>query len=131
MGEDLRPWLDLPAVPFSYGLIFKFLGESRIFIQILTTLFFSFSLLLTNKIGKKLWNDRIGFYAGFLLLGFPFLLSQIPFMMVDIPAMFFLLLSLYGCINILEKGAKKWKILTPVAIFWLFSLRFQYGLCYR
>ncbi|MEE8480106.1 MAG: hypothetical protein V3T59_02575, partial [Desulfobacterales bacterium] len=40
-GKDISAWTDLPLIPFLYGLIFKFFGESRIYIQIATTTFFS------------------------------------------------------------------------------------------
>ncbi len=33
-GRGIHAWTDLPLIPFLYGLIFKFLGESRIYIQI-------------------------------------------------------------------------------------------------
>src|SRR4030067_2780794 len=40
-GRGINAWTDLPLVPFLYGLIFKFFGESRIYIQIFTTFLFS------------------------------------------------------------------------------------------
>ncbi len=115
-GRAIDVWTDLPTVPFFYGLIFKVFGESRIYIQIFTTLLFSLSTVLTYLIGKKLWNADTGFYAGLMLLGIPYLYSQVPLMLVDVPAMFFLLLAIFSFLSVLEKG-KAWRILlSAVAI---------------
>jgi len=73
-GGEISAWTDMPLVPFLYGLIFKFFGESRIYIQIFNSLVFSLSALLTYLIGKELWDEDIGFAGGLLLLGMPYLL---------------------------------------------------------
>jgi hypothetical protein len=103
-GRGISAWTDMPLFPFLYGLIFKFCGEARIYIQIFTTLLFSLSALLTYLIGKELWNKEAGFYGGLLLLGMPYLLTQVPLMLVDVPTMFFLLLSVYSFIFALKRG---------------------------
>ena len=103
-GRAITVWTDMPVVPFFYGLIFRFFGESRIYIQIFSTLLFSLSTVLTYGIGKKLWDADTGFYAGLLLLGIPYLFSQIPLMLVDVPVMFFLLLAIFSFIHAIEKG---------------------------
>ena len=103
-GRGIHAWTDLPLIPFLYGLIFKSLGESRIFIQILTTFFFSMTCVLTYLIGKTLWDSDTGFFGGMLLLGIPYLLTQVPLMLVDIPTMFFLTLSIFAFIKALERG---------------------------
>lgn len=123
-GRELYIWLDLPTVPFVYGLIFRFLGESRIHIQLFGTLLFSCTIVLTYLIGKKLWNNDIGFCAGFLLLGFPYLLTQVPLMLLDIPAMFFLALSVFTCINAAQERSNKWIIPSSLAIFLAFFTKF-------
>ena len=109
-GRAIAVWTDLPVAPFFYGLIFKVFGESRLYIQIFTSLLFSLSVVLTCQIGKKLWDADTGFYAGLLLLGIPYLYSQVPLMLVDVPAMFFLLLAIFSFLSALEKG-KAWRIL--------------------
>ena len=103
-GRDIHAWTDLPLVPFLYGLIFKSLGESRMYIQILTTFFFSMTCVLTYLIGKTLWDRDTGFFGGMLLLGIPYLLTQVPLMLVDIPTMFFLTLSIFTFIKAMERG---------------------------
>ena len=103
-GRDIHAWTDLPLVPFLYGLIFKSLGESRMYIQILTTFFFSMTCVLTYLIGKTLWDRDTGFFGGMLLLGIPYLLPQVPLMLVDIPTMFFLTLSIFTFIKAMERG---------------------------
>lgn len=106
-GKAIHAWTDLPLVPFLYGLIFKFLGESRIYIQIFTTTLFSLTVVLTYLIGKTLWDKNVGFFAGMLLLGMPYLLTQVPLMLVDIPTMFFLSLSIFTFIKALEQGGAR------------------------
>lgn len=103
-GGRINAWTDMPLVPFLYGSIFKFFGETHIYIQIFTTLLFSLSTLLTYLVGKELWNEEVGFYGGLLLVGMPYLLTQVPLMLADVPTMFFLLLSVYLLIFALKRG---------------------------
>jgi hypothetical protein len=103
-GRSIGAWTDMPLVPFLYGVIFRFFGEERIFIQIFNTVLFSLSSLLTYLIGKELWDEKTGFYGGLFLLGMPYLLTQVPLMLVDVPTMFFFLLSMYTFIYALRNG---------------------------
>ena len=116
-GKTITAWTDLPAVPFLYGLIFRFFGENRIFIQAFTTLLFSATLVLTCLIGKTLWSEEIGFSAGMLLLGMPFLLTQVPLMLVDVPTMFFLTLSIFTFMKALDQGGVPLIALSSLALF--------------
>jgi hypothetical protein len=115
-GQGINAWTDMPLISFFYGLIFKFFGESRIYIQIFTTFLFSITCVTTFFIGKTLWNEDVGFLAGSLLLGIPYLFSQIPLMLTDVPAMFFLTLSIYTFIKTMEKGSI-WIFISSAAIF--------------
>ncbi|MBI5739452.1 MAG: glycosyltransferase family 39 protein [Nitrospirae bacterium] len=103
-GKDIFAWTDLPLVSFFYGVIFRFFGESRTYIQIFTSSMFSMTLVLTYLTGKTLWDEETGFAAGALLLGVPYLFSQTPLMLTDIPTMFFLALSIYTFCKAMEKG---------------------------
>ena len=116
-GKEITAWTDLPLIPFIYGVIFKFFGEQRVFIQIFTTLLFSLTVMLTYGIGKALWDRNIGFIAGLLLLGIPYLFSQVPLMLVDVPTMFFLALSIFTLVKALEQGGAKWVIVAAFAVF--------------
>lgn len=115
-GKAINAWTDLPLVPFLYGLVFKVFGESRAYIQVLTTSFFSMTVVTTYLIGKRLWDEDTGFFAGALLLGIPYLFSQVPLMLVDVPTMFFLTLSSYTVIMAMEKGGA-WIVYSSLAIF--------------
>ena len=120
-GGQISAWTDLPLVPLLYGLIFSLLGEERIFIQVFTTLLFSGTVVLTYHIGKTLWDATVGFYAGALLLGMPYLLAQVPLMLVDVPTMFFLTLAVFMTIHALEHGGTRILALTAVVVtlaFW-------------
>ena len=103
-GRDINAWTDMPLVPFLYGLVFRIFGETRIYIQILTTTLFSLTAVLTFELGKTLWDEETGFFAGVFLLGMPYLLTQVPLMLVDVPTMFFLMLAVVTFIRAIEKG---------------------------
>ena len=66
--------------------------------------------------GKSLWDEYTGFYAGLLLMGIPYLFTQVPLMLVDVPAMFFLTLSVFTFIMALERGGV-WTVVSSTAIF--------------
>jgi hypothetical protein len=124
-GRDIMHWTDLPLVPFLYGLIFKFLGEQRLYIQIFTTLLFSLTVVLTYLIGRTLWDERTGFVGASLLLGIPYLFSQVPLMLVDIPTMFFLTLSIFTMIKALENGGTWWIGVASLAVFFTFFSKYS------
>ena len=117
-GRDIKAWTDLPLVPFLFGLVFKFFGESRIHIQIFTTSLFSLTAVLTYLIGKTLWDKNTGFFAALLLLGMPYLFTQVPLMLVDIPTMFFLTLLIFVFIKALSQGGV-WMIVCASASLFL------------
>lgn len=93
-GRGIDVWTDLPAIPFAYGVAFRYLGESRTVIQGVTTLLFALTVVSTYRIGRTLMNAETGLLAGLLLLGFPYLLTQVPLMLVDVPTMALITLSL-------------------------------------
>lgn len=105
-GKAIQCWTDLPLAPFLYGAIFRFCGESRIYVQIFTTTLFSMTVVLTYLIGKELWDEETGLLAGALLLGMPYLLSQVPLMLVDVPTMFFLTLTIFTFMKGTTRGGR-------------------------
>ncbi len=116
-GREITAWTDSPVLPFIYGLIFRFAGEKIIYIEIFTTLMFSLTVVLTYLIGKTLWDEKTGFYGGLFLLGIPYLFTQVPLMMVDVPTMFFLTLSIFSFINVMEHGGTRRIIFSAIAVF--------------
>ena len=124
-GGQIGAWTDLPLVPLLYGLIFSLFGENRLFIQIFTTLLFSGTVVLTYLIGKTLWDEVVGFYAGALLLGMPYLLVQVPLMLVDVPTMFFLTLAVFMTIQALERGGTKLVLLAALAVALAFCTKYS------
>lgn len=124
-GKAIHAWTDLPLMPFLYGLIFKFLGESRIYIQIATTVLFSSTVLLTYLIGKTLWDEKVGFFAALMLLGMPYLLTQVPLMLVDIPTMFFLTLAIFTFVKALDQGGAKTILPASLALFLAFFSKYS------
>ncbi len=103
-GTGVHVWTDMPFASFLYGLIFRYAGENRLFIQIFTTSLFSLTVVLTYVIGRDLWDESTGFLGGVLLLGMPYLFTQVPLMLVDIPSMFFLFLSIFVYIKTVRSG---------------------------
>ncbi len=116
-GNNIFAWTDSPLLPFLYGLIFRFFGEEKIYIQVLTTLMFSLTVVLTYMIGKTLWDEKIGFYAGLLLLGIPYIFTQVPLMMVDIGTMFFFTLAIFTYITAMERGSLSLIIISAFTVF--------------
>jgi hypothetical protein len=115
-GNGINAWTDLPLMPFIYGLVFKFFGESRAYIQIITSSLFSMTVVVTCLTGRTLWDEETGFFAGAMLLGIPYLYSQIPLMLVDVPTMFFLTLSIFTFIKAMESG-RGWILFSALSIF--------------
>jgi hypothetical protein len=103
-GKDINAWTDMPLVPFLYGLVFRIFGETRIYIQILNSTLFSLTAVLTFELGKILWDEDAGFFAGVFLIGMPYLLTQVPLMLVDVPTMFFLMLAVVTFIRAIQEG---------------------------
>lgn len=114
-GREIHAWTDMPLVPFLYGLVFSLPGETRVFIQILTTTLFSLAAVLTYKTGALLWDEDTGLYGSMLLLGIPYLYTQVPLMLVDVPAMFFFMLAVFTFLTALQRGGV-WIIFSSAAI---------------
>ncbi len=115
-GKTVAVWTDLPLMPFIYGLVFRYLGEARIYVQVVTTLFFSLTVVLTYLTGKALWDRETGFFGGMFLLGIPYIYTQAPLMLVDIPTMFFFTFAVFAFITALERGGI-WVPIASAALF--------------
>ncbi len=115
-GRGIMAWTDLPLVPFIYGLIFQVSGESRAGIQVINTLFFSGTVIMTFFIGKLLWSERVGLYGALMLLAIPYLHTQVPLMLVDVPAMFFLSLAIFVYTRALTRQNSILPVLAAVCI---------------
>jgi 4-amino-4-deoxy-L-arabinose transferase-like glycosyltransferase len=115
-GGEVFAWTDLPLVPLVYGLLFRFFGESRVWVQAATTIMFALTAVLTFLIGQRLFSREVGFFGGLLLLGMPYLLTQVPLMLVDVPTMFFSTLSVFLFLLALERGGWTLLGLSSVAI---------------
>ncbi len=123
-GNAIAAWTDLPLMPFIYGLVFKYTGEARTHIQVVTTLLFSFTVVLTYLTGKTLWDRETGFYGGMFLLSIPFIFTQVPLMLVDTSTMFFFTLAVYAYIKALEHGGI-WIPAASAALFLAFFSKYS------
>ncbi|MEE8401641.1 MAG: glycosyltransferase family 39 protein [Candidatus Hydrothermarchaeaceae archaeon] len=115
-GGELNVMSDFPLVPFMYGLIFRFLGESKEYIQILLTAMLASTSVLTYLIGKMMWSRGTGLYASLFLISSPYLLSYV-FMLPTIPLMFFLTASVFATLNSLDENRGKiWILASSIFI---------------
>lgn len=124
-GSGMNAWTDLPVVPFFHGLIFKYLGAERVYVQFFNTLLFSLTVLLTYSIGKELWDKEKGFYAGLLLLGIPYLPTQTPLMLVDVPTMFFFTLAVFTFLKAVKNGGAFWLVSSSATMFLALFTKFS------
>lgn len=90
-AEGILAWTDLPFIPMLYGVVFKIFGESRLYIQILNSLFMASSVLFLYLLGRDLWEEEVGLYGSVFLLSIPYLYTQVPLMLVDVASMCFLI----------------------------------------
>lgn len=103
-GGEIDSWTDMPLMPFVYGLLFRYLGESRLYVQLVNTILFSCTVVATFHAGRTLWNRETGICAALFLLGIPYLHTQVPLMLTDVPAMFLITLSLLTSLLALHRG---------------------------
>ncbi len=115
-GRSISVWTDLPAIPFFYGLLWRYLGESRAVIQCFNTLLFAGALLLTYGVGRRLWSPSVGYHGALLLLGIPYLLVQVPLLLVDLPTLFLLMLACYTFCRALEAGRMPWIVASGLSV---------------
>lgn len=116
-GHELFAYVDFPSIPFFYGIIFRYLGEYREYIQLFNTILFALTSVLIYKISKRLWNEEIGLYSGLLLMSFPYLLSQVPLTLVDIPIMFLTILFAFLILKVFDN--KYYNIPASLVVFFI------------
>ncbi len=108
------------VMPILDGYMFRLFGEERIVIQVLRTALFALTAVVTYYIGKELWNRKVGFVAGALLLSFPYFLSMSHLMLIDVPLAFFVALSVFAVIKAANNS--KWFVFViPVLLLALFT----------
>jgi hypothetical protein len=123
-GREIHAWTDMPLIPFFYGVIFRFFGESRLYVQLFTTSLFALTGVLTFKTGQALWDEETGIYGAGFLLCIPYLYTQIPLMLVDVPVMFLLLLAIFAVIRALKSGGA-WIAVASLSIFFTFLSKYS------
>ncbi|MBS1234752.1 MAG: hypothetical protein H6R43_468 [Nitrospirae bacterium] len=123
-GREIHSWTDMPLIPFFYGVIFRFFGESRLYTQLFTTSLFALTGVLTFKTGQALWDEETGIYGAVFLLCIPYLYTQIPLMLVDVPVMFLLLLAIFAVIRALKRGGL-WIAAASLSIFFTFLSKYS------
>lgn len=115
-GRAIPAWTDLPLVPALYGLVFRALGEARAHLQVLTTLLFAGTVVLTWRTGARVFAEEVGIAAAALLLAMPYLLTQVATILVDVPTMFFLALAVHLSVRAVDRGGAGPTLLAGAAI---------------
>jgi hypothetical protein len=103
-GHEINAWTDLPLLPFIYGLIFRYAGETRLFAQILNTLMFALTTISVFHIGRIMRDEETGLYCGLFMLSMPYVYTQVPLMLVDMGTMFLFTLSILMFIAAMMRG---------------------------
>ena len=116
-GGEIPAWTDLPLIPFIQGVIFRYIGEERILIQVFNLMVFGGAFYLLFLLAERLFGEEAGICSAGLILGSPYLLSQAPLMLVDIPSMFLFLLSLYLTVLAMERERVYLTVLAGLALF--------------
>lgn len=124
-GGTIPAWTDLPLVPLLYGTIFSLFGEQRVYLQVCNSFLFAGTVLLTWQIGRQLWDEEVGFLAGALLLGMPYLLAQVPLTLADVPTMFFVTLATFATLAALRRGGPARIALAAAAIALAFLAKYS------
>lgn len=124
-GGQIDAWTDMPLMSLLYGLIFRYLGEVRLYAQILNSLLLATTVTLTALLARELWDRHIGNAAGLLLLAIPYLFTQTPLLLVDIGAMTFLLLAAYLFLLALRRGG--WLLLFSASLAILLAFLTKYS----
>jgi len=123
-GYGIDPWTDMPLVPLLYGIIFRYLGEERVYIQLFNAAVFACTVVLTGKLGRRLFGADEALPA-MLLLASPFLLLQPSQMMVDLHAMFFLTLAIYTTLLVSQQPCWRNVLLAALAIALAFFTKYS------
>ncbi len=123
-GQAINPWSDMPLVPLLYGMIFWLFGEERLYIQLFNALVFAGTVMLTGRLGRRMFGVEEALPA-MLLLASPFLLLQPSQMMVDLHAMFFLTLAIYTTFRAAERPGVRGIAAASVAVALAFFTKYS------
>jgi 4-amino-4-deoxy-L-arabinose transferase-like glycosyltransferase len=110
----------LGFLPLSVNLEYFFLNPEQIanfyLLGRLTNVFFGLATcFLIYKTAEKLYkNTAIGIFSSLLFTLYPLVAINTHQMYVDIPGIFFVVLSFYFALNIMEDDKKKWFIISGI-----------------
>ncbi len=80
--------------PFLVGLLFRYIGESVLLVNMFTSIMFSLIPVLTFLLAKRLFEEKTAMISSIFVLSMPLLLVQSSMFLVDMPTVFFVLLAL-------------------------------------
>lgn len=108
---------DMPVMPFIYGVAFKLFGEGQLAVLIVNLLIFLGILWLTYLIARQLFNKKIAFFSIILFSTTPFVITQTPLFLVDLGQTFFLTLSFYLLVKIIQSPSIKQGFIVGLVLF--------------
>lgn len=95
--------IDMPVLPFIYGLALKLIGEEQIAVLGVNTLLFLGILWLIYLLAKKFFDEKVALFSLLLFSTAPFVVTQAHLFLVDLGVTFFLTLSFYLLFKLIEK----------------------------
>jgi len=106
-----------PLVMWMIFFFYAFLGNLKIAFLLPSALLSMCTLWMTYDIAKRLWNPKIGLYAGFLLAITLHFILQAKSGQLDAPVAFWVMLGCYGLLRHLILGPEwKWYYLAFFAM---------------
>lgn len=115
--------VNYPKLTIYYPPLYHFIVGIGFYITIseyvgkFVTLLFSIgTIFLTFKIGKFLFNEKIGFISALLLAFSPIIVSHSAYVLVDIPVFFFSMLTLWFYLNAFKTNKKIYYILGAISL---------------
>ena len=105
-----------PVFPWMIAVFFRLFGVSIVSALSVVRLFFILNTLLIFFIGKKFYNERVGFMASFLMLTSFTINDLSTFILLDTIMPFFVILSIFFLYTAFEKQGYLFFILSGLAM---------------
>lgn len=111
--------------PIYLGFFYHFIGNDSILVRIISLLISSLTVVLVYKLARKIYNEKIGRFAGILTMLMPPLLWFDTALLKESIMIFLIVLNLYGLSEIvLSRNFRVVNIvLTVIPLFLLFFFR--------
>lgn len=110
-------YFNMPLISFFRGVTFWLFGEGPVAVLLGNLLIVAGILFFTYKIANRLFGQKIALVAVVLLATTPFFITQTPLFLVDLGVTFFVTLSVYLLLRLIDQPSLAWVLLTGVVLF--------------